>query len=125
MRKLLTILHAMVNHHTPGNLRSELSLNMREPLDKQDSCSAPFRLVVVVHLKSGAHIWIIPRGQRVLKSTPIFKFQTESLPPECTIVPIPFLEQLSLLRQSPRRGSINWTNSPRAYGVHIRQIVVR
>jgi hypothetical protein len=27
--------------------------------------------------------------------------------PECKIVPIPFLEQLSLLRQSPRRG---WTN---------------
>ena len=29
MRKLLTILHAMVNHHTPWQPQGELSLNMR------------------------------------------------------------------------------------------------
>ena len=45
--------------------------------------------------------------------------------PECKIVPIPFLEQLSLLRQSPRRGWTNGTNAPAHMGLQIRQMGVR
>ena len=52
MRKLLTILNAMVKHHSPGNPRRCSSHNIQGPLDNQDSCSAPASLRLPARLSA-------------------------------------------------------------------------
>ena len=61
MRKLLTMLNAMLKHRTPWQAQEVQRKNIQGPLDNQDSCSAPTSL----------RLSVAPEARRSAASAPL------------------------------------------------------